>query len=295
MYEGWGKTSEVIYHGFPADTTAMHYSPLKLQEAVLNSGWFEVKEDNVETIEDIDADYVFDCRGKPQSLDDCKELVSPVNSAILAKPLKDMSNTKWTRAVATPDGWCFMIPTIPKSPSYPYSIGYIYNKDITSQEEATSHFQELFDVELTQHLNFKSYVTNNPVIDNRIISNGNRLFFLEPLESTAVAAYMEWMRYTFEVIIKKNWEWEYAIECIQKHLHRLETFILWHYQFGSQYDTLFWKYAQTLNIQDTEFDRFVTAAKNERWSDLSDLSNDSKETYGQWEFWNFKIWYEGVT
>ena len=36
----------------------------------------------------------------------------------------------------------------------------------------------MFDVSVTKHVQFKNYVAKEPVIDNRIFLNGNRLFFL---------------------------------------------------------------------------------------------------------------------
>ena len=42
----------------------------------------------------------------------------------------------WTRAVATPDGWTFVIPNAANTTSY----GYLYNKDITPLEDASANF-----------------------------------------------------------------------------------------------------------------------------------------------------------
>ena len=56
----------------------------------------------------------------------------------------------------------------------------------------------MFDVDITGHLNFNNYMAKNPVIDNRIFLTGNRLFFVEPLESTATASYLYWARFTLD-------------------------------------------------------------------------------------------------
>ena len=82
---------------------------------------------------DIDADYVFDCRGKPKDLTNYDELKNPINAAILAKPNWDTSEANWSRHVATPDGWTFVIPAKENSPSRSGAVGYCYNSDITSQ------------------------------------------------------------------------------------------------------------------------------------------------------------------
>ena len=59
---------------------------------------------------------------------------------------------------------------------------------------------KMFDVEITKHINYKNYVAKNAVVDNRIFKNGNRLFFLEPMESSASQAYISWVRMSFDYI-----------------------------------------------------------------------------------------------
>ena len=65
LYEGWGQSNEKLFHGFPAHSMAMHYCPWEMQKHVLNSGHFKVIEDDIPDPKDVDADYVFDCRGNP--------------------------------------------------------------------------------------------------------------------------------------------------------------------------------------------------------------------------------------
>ena len=79
LYEGWGKANDEVFHDFAADQMAMHYCPWEMQKAVLNSGWFKVKEGRVDPKE-VDADYVFDCRGKPKDFSDYEELKNPTNA-----------------------------------------------------------------------------------------------------------------------------------------------------------------------------------------------------------------------
>ena len=85
LYEGWGKVNDKVYHSFPANTMAMHYCPWEMQNLVLNSGHFKVIEDEVDPYE-IDADYIFDCRGKPEDFSDYEDLKNPINACILAEP-----------------------------------------------------------------------------------------------------------------------------------------------------------------------------------------------------------------
>ena len=294
LYEGWGKVNEKFIHSFPLNSLALHYSPKKLQDTILSSGLFKVTEDSIVNIEDVDADYVFDCRGKPKSLDDYEELKSPVNAAILAMKDGVDAGQYWTRSVATPDGWAFVIPNTTNTTSY----GYIYNKNISTKDEATKNFESIFDVEAKDYLYFSNYVAKNPVVDGRIILNGNRLFFLEPLEASAIQSYSQWVKNTCDVILYQKFGWGHASALIKEYIHQIENFILWHYQFGSKHDTKFWDYAKSLKVVDDRFDDFLSVAISSSWPEVRNIFYDASSPnsgYGQWLAWNFKNWYEGVT
>ena len=189
LYEGWGKINYEVFSPFPAENMAMHFCPYEMQNYILNSGRFKVTEGDVDP-KDVDADYVIDARGgKP---DDRIKLTSPVNSAILGKPKWNTLENLYTEGVATPNGWTFVIPMDPSSPSIDGAVGYLYNNEITKTIDAEKNFREFFDVEVSYHLGFESYYAREPVVDDRIFLQGNRLCFLEPLEATAVATYLYW-------------------------------------------------------------------------------------------------------
>ena len=297
LYEGWGKKKDKIYHPFPYNAVSIHYSPPKLQEAILNSGWFSVKEGDIKDYSSIDSDYVFDSTGKP-TLDGDKdwqnyeELKNPLNSCLLGSSNRRDKDAYWTRTVATPDGWCFVIPNTTNTTSY----GYLYNDNITSEDGAIKNFKEIFDIDYTDKLSFNKYVAKEPVIDDRVILTGNKLFFIEPLEATACQTYLEWARYIFDCAVLKRFPFSKAVDGINKYIHQIENFILWHYQFGSKYDTPFWDYAKTLKIEDKEFDDLIKYASETDPKFLRDIYFQPKndDHYGQWRPWNIRCWYDGV-
>ena len=200
LYEGWGKLNDKIYHSFPADKMAMHYCPWEMQNLVLNSGHFKVTEGEVNPHE-VDADYIFDCRGKPDDFSEYEDLKNPINTCILAEPNWNTTKALWSRHVASPDGWTFVIPTFSSSPSHKYCVGYCYNSNITSKENAENNFLNMFDVNVTKHVKFKNYIAKSPLVDGRIFKNGNRLFFLEPLESSSTQTYIMWADYIMKNIL----------------------------------------------------------------------------------------------
>ena len=298
LYEGWGQSNDKVFHGFPANSMAMHYCPWEMQKHVLKSGLFKVTEGEVDP-KDVDADYVFDCRGKPDDYSDYEELVNPTNACLLGKPKWDTTKALWSRHVATPDGWTFVIPTDSQSPSHDYSVGYCYNNNITSKEEAENNMLDMFDVDLQHQVEYKNYIAKNPVVDGRIFLNGNRLFFLEPLESSSVQAYIEYARFFVDYIITKKSPSEQAGDAAKDYIKELQNFVLWHYQFGSKYDTPFWDYAKKVSFKDNKFDAMLDYCKDTERVNLIPKgyggSTNDYSLYGQWPAFSFKIWYDGMT
>ena len=295
LYEGWGKVNDKVFHPFPADRMAMHYCPWEMQNLVLNSGHFKVTEGEVHPYE-IDADYIFDCRGKPDDFSEYDDLKNPVNACILAEPNWDTTKALWSRHVATPDGWTFVIPTHSSSPSHKYCVGYCYNSNITSKENAENNFLNMFDVNVTKHVNFKNYVAKNAVVDNRIFKNGNRLFFLEPMESSSSQAYISWVRMVFDYIFTdKDFN---PNASVINYVKQLQNFVLWHYQYGSKYDTAFWEYAKTFVIDDPRFYELKDLCGKSSMHDCRPVyygGNAEITGFGQWDLYSFKCWYDGMT
>ena len=295
LYEGWGKVNDKVFHPFPADKMAMHYCPWEMQNLVLNSGHFKVTEGEVHPYQ-IDADYIFDCRGKPEDFSEYEELKNPINACILAEPNWDTTKALWSRHVATPDGWTFVIPTHSSSPSHKYCVGYCYNSNITSKENAENNFLNMFDVNVTKHVNFKNYVAKNAVVDNRIFKNGNRLFFLEPMESSSSQAYISWVRMIFDYIFTdKDFN---PNASVINYVKQLQNFVLWHYQYGSKYDTAFWEYAKTFVIDDPRFYELKDLCGKSSMHDCRPVyygGNAEITGFGQWDLYSFKCWYDGMT
>lgn len=294
LYENWGKKENKIFHPFELQQTALHYTPSKLQETILKSNYFGIQERHIKNYNQIDSDYIIDCRGAPSSNlnNKYKELESPVNAAILAENSKRNMEANWTRAVATPDGWCFVIPNTSSTNSY----GYMYNHQITPYKTAKENFEKLFEVEAADQFKFKQYVAKNPIIDDRIILNGNRLFFLEPLEATAIAAYLFWARKVWSWVIEGNTTPSQITSDFHSYVNQIKNFINWHYTYGSNYDTLFWEKAKKLKIDDPLFHSTLTHAKQSSMIELLDQSKNKKrkKTYGCWNSYSFKNWYDGI-
>ena len=299
LYENWGKKNKYIFNPFVFNATAMHYDPKKLQEVILKSGYFKVKKKSINNPHKLKANYIFDCRGK--RINDYSEyniLDNPLNSVILGQSNTSDPKQLWTRAVATPDGWTFVIPNTTNTTSY----GYLYNDKFTSLKQATSNFQKLFKLakhnyylgDKVNNFKFKNYVAKEPIQDNVILS-GNRLFFLEPLESTAVQSYIQWARLCYDLITGNSTK-ENIISTFQTYIKRVQNFIYWHYINGSAYDTPFWEYAAKYKIKDKHFDQILNYVKTTPINEVRDERiSKNKLLYGQWAAITFKMWQEGVS
>jgi len=290
VYEGWGKKTEKFIHPFPFSETAVHYSPNKLQNYIINSGKFKVRKKKVEP-KNIDSDFIFDCRGKLAN-ENTKyiPLKNPLNAVLLKQLNYREPNINWTRCVATPDGWTFVIPNTNNTTSH----GYLYNQNITSKDNAIKNFKKQFKFDgEVEGFSFKQYLAKEPIQDNVILS-GNRLFFLEPLEATAVQAYLYWYRQCYDHIFL-NQSKEVIIDNFKKYVFNLENFILWHYQYGSKYKTKFWKEASKFKIKCKNFKDFLKYSSDNSLEYLRDLDiHLNSKTYGQFYPMNFKYWLDNV-
>ena len=279
MYEGWGKKQDKIFAPFSdMSEMAMHFVPQKLSNVVLESKLFTVEEKIITDPEkEIDADWIFDCRGRNnRDKDNYESLINPLNSVLLCNKDGKESDLSHTRCVTTPNGWTFIIPN-KDSVSY----GYLYNNTITSKEDATEDFLERFDLPFVDgELEFENYMAKNIFVGERTILNGNKFGFIEPLESTALATYQYLCRQAWDRMFGNN-TLEACNDKVRKMMKEVETFVLWHYQHGSKYDTPFWKYAKSLSFNPDK--RFY------------EMFNDTtKSAYGQWRKLNFVNWRDGV-
>ena len=291
LYEGWGKFKDETFHPFPMTNMALHYVPKKLSNAVLESGLFKVNQQTINDPEkEIDADMIIDCRGRHnRDKNEYDSLINPLNACLLYDKKEVDLTMHYTGCVATPNGWTFVVPN-----NDSVSYGYLYNNTITSKEDATEDFLERFELpEIDGELTFENYIAKNVCVGERTFLNGNRCAFLEPLEATATGFYQNVCQAiyctTIGAIPRQS-----VNAYVREEMFRIEQFILWHYQFGSKYDTPFWEYAKSLPFNpDNKFNYMVEKSKGMTYLEI-DQQYDPKvsELYGQWSYLSFKNWYE---
>ena len=288
LYEGWGTKKNKFFHPFPMDYMAVHYSPDKLRECMIKNKVCKFIEQHVEDCNELDCDYVFDCRGTPKDFSYYNILKNPLNSVVLGQDSYRDPDQHWTRCIATPDGWCFGIPNKGFT-----SYGYLYNDKYTSNEEAKINIQKIFGVKPTDTLHFKNYLARKPIQNDKVILNGNRLLFIEPLEASSVETYYRWTSLVCQWIFDGRSKRSILQELVTD-VEEVQNFILWHYANGSRYATMFWSAAEEMSRShsyDQRFFDFITDAKSKT---RIELINDDTPTYGHWYTTTFHNWIDGT-
>ncbi len=194
--------------------------------------------------DDYKFDYVIDCGGYPEDYSDYtfSKCIS-VNNC-LTYNIKEPGNFNYTEHKATPNGWLFGIPLQSRQ-----GWGYLYNDTITKKEDAIKDFKENYfpdiDVSNIREFKFKSYVANT-IFDGRILKNGNRALFYEPIEAFSGYFYEQVLRYFFDYL-RGVYNIEKTNDTMLEKANEIELAIAYIYHGGSIYNTPFWEHAKKIS------------------------------------------------
>lgn len=215
-------------------------------------------------------DFVIDCGGWPVDYDEYKYSEHiPVNTC-LVNMIPKPGDWNYTHHVATPDGWMFGIPLTSRQ-----GWGYLYNKDITSKSEAIKNMSKFFDKkdfneDNLKEFDFKSYRAKK-YIDGRIVKNGNRALFYEPIEALSGYFYDQVLRYFFDYLQLKYTEESVNAE-IDIIANNIELGISFIYHGGSTYNTEFWNHASKISNEKLNNDEYWKHTV-QKITDLKQLHN----------------------
>jgi hypothetical protein len=249
MKFGWSPTGGTFIHTLAPPFSAFHFNANKLQDFIVDYARqidrVNFKEFSVADVNDVDADYVMDCSGKPTENSFDKFHFSeyiPVNSVHVTQCYWDSARFNYTLTIARPYGWVFAIPLVNRC-----SIGYLYNKDITTLEDVKEDVKQVFEqLELQPSDHTNSFTFNNYYrkvnFDGRVARNGNASFFLEPLEATSIDFMNKINRHAFDLWAGNLHVGDLNYAYLQE-ITEIEQVIMLHYFAGSIYDNEFWTYA----------------------------------------------------
>ena len=192
--------------------------------------------------------------------------------------IPEPGNWEYTAHVAHRNGWMFGIPLQTRQ-----GWGYLYNDNITTKEDAIDDISERFktkkeDLNLRE-FSFKNYYANK-IIDGRIIKNGNRALFFEPIEALSGLFYDNVMRGFTDVVLfghnaaeMNSWFVKFA--------QQIENTISFIYHGGSNYKSNFWeittKKAKEKVLADNHLKSFLNLLKT---SDKTIFTYPGNTSYG---------------
>ena len=275
-FEGWGRRNQDFTHYFAPQQVsyAYHLSADLMAEMLQESTCARHIDARVLNIANTGAgarvdfdglppehyDLVFDARGFPRELDVDEHIdisFIPTDTAVIRRgaavaiELRDglARQPTYTRAVARPHGWIFVIPLTAHT-----SYGYIFNRGVTTLAEVESDFDAFLDAdgvgdfEQRAVLRFPNFV-HRRIYDGAVARIGNAAAFMEPLEATAIVSAQLQIGMILHMRMNRPAEHlERDVSVVNRFLVntvlRYGLFVGWHYSCGSRYDSEFWRHAQ---------------------------------------------------
>ena len=275
-FEGWGRLGQDFIHYFSPQQVAYAYHlsadvMAELLHAATRAEHVDAKVLGISKVEggaqvEFEGrpperyDLVFDARGFPRELnpDDHIDIsFIPTNCAVIrrcpavveAPPDGPSEEPTYTRAVARPHGWVFVIPLTVHT-----SYGYVFNRDVSDLADVEADFDALLaeegvsDFEQRAVIRFPNFV-HRRIYDGAVARVGNAAVFMEPLEATAIR--LAQLQIALILRMRFNRPAEYT-ENDAPVINRFMVndalaaglFVGWHYALGSKYDSPFWRYAR---------------------------------------------------
>lgn len=240
----WGVGKDFRHH-FQSNLSAFHFesgifNPF-IHNLLKSSGvvYHEKKVENYSIIDDKVYlndryyDFIISCVGWDDSQEYYRPVFETVNTGILYKE-EEVDDPSYTLHRATKHGWQFGLP-------FPYSnvtkCGYLFNSSI---DDPKTVYEEL-GKEDAQVIEWKPRYSKKLLQDKYHGFNGNRLFFLEPLQALSVYYYIEFAKEICEYLNNVKYEtFERANKNYLERMFEYQMSLAWHYSYGSIFDSEYW-------------------------------------------------------
>ena len=242
----WGK-GNTFYHTFSPNISSFHLDSkdfnVYVQKAFENIGIkyhaervdnYKISGNNVIINEKI-YDFVFFCTGW-DSIDEYKTpILSTVNSAVLFFE-NEIYEKSYTVHKATEDGWQFEIPFPQKKLT---RMGYLYNRNLISKEEILN---KLTDKKIARTIEWTPRYSKKLLQNKHVAYNGNRLFFVEPLQALSFFYYYSFTEQVCQ-FLKDRTHYAYTRTNVfyQNEIFTSQVTLAFHYKYGSVFNTEYWK------------------------------------------------------
>ena len=275
-FEGWGRRNRDFTHYFTPqqvsyayhlsadlmgdllhERTRAHHIDAKVLDITRVDGGALVE---LEGMAPERYDLVFDARGFAKELLPERHIdisFIPTNTAIIRRcpaiieeePDRPVVQHTYTRAVARPHGWIFVIPLTVHT-----SYGYIFNRDVSSQSDVESDFDAFLEADGVTEFEQRAVIpfpnfVHRQIFDGAVARIGNAAAFMEPLEATAIVSAQLQIGMVLHIRLNRS------IENLERDAPVVNRFLVnnmlcyglfvgWHYSCGSTYDSAFWRHAR---------------------------------------------------
>jgi len=246
---GWSGSGDYM-HNFSLGMTGVHFSAEMLQnflfEHIRDTGSVSLVQKNVKH-DDIDADFILDCSGR-QTIDDSynKLEYTITNCCLVAHCSWGNPQFDYTKAIAMPHGWMFVIPLQNRC-----TFGYVHNSNMADMETIK---EELMAVVASNNLepyampvlNFDNYYKKQNFC-GRVVFNGNASFFVDPMEATSTTTALG-----VNLLARDMWtgvegaSQEACNKIYEDDINEVEAMIALHYLKNPGFNTEFWNNATYL-------------------------------------------------
>ncbi len=275
IFEGWGRRDRDFTHYFtPQQVGYAYHLSADLMADLLREGTcarhIDAKVLDITRVEGGARvefedrapdryDLVFDARGFPKELHPDRHIdiaFIPTNTAVIRRGPAIIEAERdglvlqhtYTRAVARPHGWIFVIPLTVHT-----SYGYIFNRDVSSLAEVESDFDAFLETDGVSEFEQRAVIpfpnfVHRQIYDGAVARIGNAAAFMEPLEATAIVSAQLQIGMVLQTRLNRPPEHlERDTPVVNRFLINnmlcYGLFVGWHYSCGSKYDSDFWRYA----------------------------------------------------
>jgi len=300
----WGKGNQ-FYHNFFTGDIAAHfqteafnqYIHQLLQERNLIEYYphkvNDIKFENEKAVLDnkFSFDFVVSCTGWAD--DDCDDtIIESVNSVVLFRKNYEQYCKEHTLHLATEDGWQFGIP-FPKENIF--KCGYLFNNNFISEKEVI----DKIDGEHYQSFTWQAKSSKTMIKNDFHATNGNRLFFFEPLEALTLHYFVECGRLICDYLDSRcDINKDRINSLYERAMYENQMTLAYVYHFGTVHNSKYWKHIKEKSIQLLNGSHWGTGDRFERKIEVDKKHNlnpdDSLSKIGIFEWQDLSIIHSGM-
>jgi len=188
------------------------------------------------------VNLIINCAGSPSKEERLSEkyktpMFESVNSVYLVQTPKT-NNTTYTGTRFVDNGWIFHVPLQHRD-----AYGYLFNSKISSKNQILEELEKIFpniNKKTTPKLLQWDPYYKTSLVEEGVVSLGNRLYFFEPAQATPLHAYYNLLRNILDKYLLGNYSEKIINEIYRNEIHEIETLLAFNYAGDMEIDTEFW-------------------------------------------------------